>query len=197
MNLDTIQNSADVKMLKIDFKSSTHIFPGIGETFPNLRRLRIDNQSIEIVERENFEGLEQLEVLDFSRNQIKYFINNIFWDLQNLTILAFSDNQIELLQKETFQNLKQITEINFSNNKIEHFPKDLFKNNLMLKRMFAYKNPLKTVDIDFTKLKKLRILWMEKSECIDAWAWSREVIKETQDVINENCKRAVTFEPGF
>jgi Leucine-rich repeat (LRR) protein len=189
LNYEEIVSAADIKNLEINFAPSTHIFSGIGENFSNLKELWITHQFIKFVERSNFVGLTQLEQLYLRGNQIEFLPENVFWDLPNLELLNLRDNKIKKLPENVFKNLRKIQQIFLSINKIEHLPKNLFVNNLEIEEIYVHDNPLKIIDVDFTALKKLRYLDLQNQNCINFNAYNEAQSQETQQLINQNCRK--------
>jgi Leucine-rich repeat (LRR) protein len=189
LNYETFTTAADITHLRIDFASSTHILSGIGETFSNLKTLLITEQPIKFVERSDFAGLTQLEYLELSWNQIEFLPEDVFWDLPNLEELYLFDNKIKKLPVNIFKSLKKLKTIWLSSNKIDHLPKDLFVNNLEIEWILADYNPLKVIDVNFTKLKNLRQLYLGNANCIDFSAFNAIEVQEALLLINENCTR--------
>jgi Leucine-rich repeat (LRR) protein len=188
---ETIKRKADVEDLEIFFSPSNHIFAGIGETFTSLKKLQIVLQEIKFVERVDFINLAQLEELYISYNQIEFLHEDVFQDLPNLHYLSLSQNKIQKLPEKILKNLTKLKEINFNSNRIEYLPKDLFADNLQLEKIYAWQNPLKTIDVDFTKLPRLGLLWLRDANCIDFNANNQSEVQETQQIVNHNCTKQI------
>jgi Leucine-rich repeat (LRR) protein len=186
LNYKTTVQAADIRMLQIDFATSTQ---GIGETFSDLKILSITYQSIKFVERSNFVGLTQLEELWLNQNQIEFLPEDVFLDLPNLEVLWLSNNKIKKLPENIFKNMKKLKEIELSNNEIDHLPEDLFMKNLEIEVILAVINPLKTIDVDFTKLKNLRRLNLKNTNCINFKAENETQVQEAQRLINQSCTK--------
>jgi Leucine-rich repeat (LRR) protein len=182
-------SAADVRWVWIDFYTSLHIFAGIGENFVNLERLIVSYQQTKFIERSNFRNLAKLEKLYLNHNKIEFLPENVFNDLPNLIRLCLDVNQIKNLPENIFKNLRKLKTISFDINKIEYLPRNLFANNLELERILASRNPLKTIDADFTNIPTLNRLDLTNATCIDFWAKSRTEIVRAQQIINEQCKQ--------
>jgi Leucine-rich repeat (LRR) protein len=107
-----------IEALWLLFKPSKHIFNGIGEYFPNLKRLEISQQLIKFVERENFANMKNLEELRLQSNKIEFLPEDVFWDLTNLKIVNLSNNRLVELPAKLLMNSKQIKEVDTKNNRI-------------------------------------------------------------------------------
>lgn len=84
--------------------------------------------------------------------------------------------------------MKKLQYLHFNDNEIEYLPKNLFEDNLELRAIVASNNPLRTIDVDFTKLASLTYLNMEKAKCIDFYPQSKAQVVEAQQIINDNCR---------
>lgn len=189
-NYATKVEAADIEELDIDFTPAIYVFSGIGESFINLKSLRIISRSIEFVERPDLAALKQLEYLSLTGNEIEFLSDDVFSDLTNLKILDLDKNKIKKIPKNIFQNLKNIKTIRFKNNKIEYLPKDLFVNNLEIEKIYAGSNPLKTINVDFTALDNLNWLDLRNAKCSNFYAENSNDVKKAQRLINEDCRKS-------
>jgi Leucine-rich repeat (LRR) protein len=62
----------------MNFKPFDRIVPGLGEIFPNLKWLEINDQEIKFIEAEDFANLEELVVLQLVGNPLKTLKKNVF-----------------------------------------------------------------------------------------------------------------------
>lgn len=120
--------ATDIDQLNINFTLSPHIFTGIGENFPKLKSLCIIDQSIEVIEREDFLGLVNLEGLFLNGNKINFLPGDVLYDLQNLRYFDISRNLIKRFHPNIFKMLTNIEGIG------------------------AYGNPGKMNEIDFSTI---------------------------------------------
>lgn len=111
--------------MEFKFTPSPIIYTGIGENFPKLTNLWIRNQYIKYVERENFAGLTNLEVLNLKNNKIEFLPEDVFSDLSNLEELLIHVNRIK------------------------HFPANIFEKLTKIERILTYENSATTIGIDF------------------------------------------------
>lgn len=117
----------EVQTLEIDFSPSQNLFSGIGKTFSRLRKLRIEESTVEILERADFADMRQLEELDLYDNRIKFLPEDVFSDLPNLTMLKLRENQIETLPKNLFSNMKKLRSLDMCKNRLTSFRSDIIK----------------------------------------------------------------------
>lgn len=187
MNHETIKNAIDVLSLNFDFKPSTYILAGIGESFHNLKSLWISYQTIKLIDSQDFIGLTKLEELDLYSNRIEFLPEDAFLDLFELNVLNLSKNEIKNFPEKIFNSLKKLRQIYFRDNNIEYLPKNLFADNLELVTVQAHNNHLKVVDADFTDFGKLKVLDLRDNECVNIRAENKAQVQEAQQIINRNC----------
>jgi Leucine-rich repeat (LRR) protein len=144
-------NAEKHSIIWLFFKPSTHIFGGIAENFPRVKRLFIVTQSITFVENENFVGLETLEELHLQHNLIETLPEDAFEGLVNMKQLHLSYNRIKEIPEQIFCNLKAIQVIAINSNAIMKFPSKLFKANKQLRVIATYKNPANSNDLDISQ----------------------------------------------
>jgi Leucine-rich repeat (LRR) protein len=144
----------NLTFVTLNFKKSNHIYAGIEETFKNLKSLIVLHE-IKFVERQNFEHLENLEVLSLDNNQIEHLTEDVFWDLTNLESLLLQSNRIEVLPEKVFMNLRNIEWIDLNNNRIKHFPSNLLLNNQNLRIFGTNGSPGNKSNIDISGKHKI------------------------------------------
>lgn len=166
---------------------SNNLINDISTKFSQLKSLSIQSNSLKLIERRHFEHLKNLEKLTIFSSQIEFLNANFLWDLTNLKKLAIYRNKIKKLPEKLFEKQKKVEFMDFKSNNIDYLPENLFKFNLDLKAIDLSKNPLKKIDVDFTRLPKLMDLSMLRCGCISAWALQRASIFELQHKINQNC----------
>jgi Leucine rich repeat len=85
-----IASESDEFMGGLDFTENSKIFflpISVGETFPNLRAYNAYDCSIQAISKQNFEGLNKLELLFLFNNQITTISKGTFEDLKALEVL--------------------------------------------------------------------------------------------------------------
>lgn len=105
-----------------------HTFVGL----TNLRKLVINNLSLESIAPQTFEGLNQLIELDF--NEFVYanpkakltLAPGIFKELHNLKTLQLSNNGIDEIPRQVFEGLGNLASLHFGDCTIQEIPNDAF-----------------------------------------------------------------------
>ncbi|KAK9874807.1 hypothetical protein WA026_005615 [Henosepilachna vigintioctopunctata] len=94
--------------------------PGLLEGLDQLQvlDLSINDLSSSWVNRDTFSGLVRLVVLNLSRNRLTRIDSNLFHDLYTLQILNLEHNSIEFIAEYAFSELKNLHSLTLSNNRI-------------------------------------------------------------------------------
>ena len=88
--------------------------------FPILRRLFIMNCNLEVIEKDAFSNIKNLEIVDLSGNKIKFIEKNTFSYLKNLKVLDLSGNGLTNLDGK-FIGVRNSVEIFQENKNMETF----------------------------------------------------------------------------
>lgn len=138
----------------------------IGNLFPNLKYLTINDSGLEFVERKNFERMEKVTELTMSFNQIQNFSFETFHDLTGIEKISLSNNKLSGVHGDSFINNSKLKYLNFAMNAIEFLPAGLFRRNHELKEIFFDSNKIKRIDTDFRSFRGIRLQFLGNI-CID------------------------------
>jgi Leucine-rich repeat (LRR) protein len=110
------RSNADVESVKFsDFKLSQ--FPrNIGNYFPNLKVLTINNCTLTTVSKFDLMGLKQLKQLTLNGNSISVLPNNLFENTPALEFVSFYGNRIEFIGRNIFDSLHLLRYANLKMN---------------------------------------------------------------------------------
>ena len=146
--MDFLKNLDSLEHLNLANNTNSVFQRPIGSIFKNLKltslkHLNLESNKIIKFEDNAFLGIENLEVLDLSRNELRIVPIAVTSTLSNLTHLNLSCNKINYLLDNTFENFPRLKYLNFHGNGIESFPRYTFK---------GLGISLKTLDLSCNKL---------------------------------------------
>lgn len=164
VNINTIN---DVLGIIADHNNNqiTHLPNGFGLSFPSLQAFRATSVELKYIRRENFANMGNLSILTLSGNQILSFSGDVFMDLPKLEWLSIHTNQISVLPEELLANMPKLVSFYFGANLAHNLPEKVFASNLNVEEIYIRSGKLKTVDVDFSKLPKIREVHLEANTC--------------------------------
>lgn len=118
--------------------------PSLGVIVKNISELSATNVGMIAINRNAFEGMSQLKVLNLSQNEITEIESGSFTSLAELRKLDLSHNRIQVIVK-AFMGLKELEDLNLSHNKLTQLPPDTF--DLLLN--------LKILNLSFNQIREL------------------------------------------
>lgn len=125
--------------------------PRLGEIVGNVSELSASSVGLLAINRNAFENLSELKVLNLSRNEISDVENETFIELVELVRLDLSYNSIGLIEILSFSGLNDLEELNLSKNQIMSLATGHFDSlmnlkilNLSFNRIRALKNEIFT-----------------------------------------------------
>lgn len=169
--------------------------PGIGESAPYLKAFMTYGGNIELIDRNTFKAMKNLEKLWLWNQKIAFLPEDVFWDLKNIRDLKFQSNLIEKLPENLFSKSLNLKIVNFSGNKLVYLDENLFENNLQLEIIQFINNRLKRISVDFTQLTKVKEINFITNVCINHWFGTGNrggnkgvnTVQKLQMFINRNC----------
>lgn len=114
----------------------------------NLQQLRLDHNSLRLVDPFAFQGLHQLKSLNLSFNYISELSPSLFADLSNLTFLSLTNNILKRLPEGIFTNLTNLNTLIIRQNILTNFSE-------IAKAVSSLEN-LTLLDLCFNRLTSLR-----------------------------------------
>lgn len=114
------------------------------EGLSHLKVLNVSRNEISVIESECFESLMELEVLDLSFNMIASIENNIFSQLNNLEVLNLEHNLLTKLPE--LENLLNLKILNLSHNKIQELKEELFTVINVIEEFYINSNQLHKIN---------------------------------------------------
>lgn len=92
----------------------------------NVYGIHLANLNLNELPEEIFSGLNKLEELVLSHNQIKTLPANLFADCENLKVLWLHSNHIQEIHEDSFRNLKRLDALFLNNNNLKQLSPTLF-----------------------------------------------------------------------
>jgi Leucine-rich repeat (LRR) protein len=127
----------------------------------NLKQLSLEKNLIKQIDKDTFEGLNNLAILELSYNKLEHLPENVFKNLKLLQGLYMQENYFRVLSDQTFFGLASLKTLYLEKNRLKFIQSDLFKNLKSLQLLNIRNNPLKIIDdntfSDLVNLEKLYI----------------------------------------
>lgn len=95
--------------------------------FLGLIEVRIKDQDLTVINKQAFNGIDTLENIYITNNNIHFIMNEAFWNLTNLVLVDMSENQLVTLVEDTFKNLS-VKHLTFIHNEIFEIEPKSFRN---------------------------------------------------------------------
>ncbi|XP_066019675.1 G-protein coupled receptor GRL101-like [Pocillopora verrucosa] len=125
----------------------------------------LNNNNLEKIEKDLFDGLKALTHLGLQDNRIETPHKHVFKDLTALKKLDLSNNGVEDLPQEIFSNLTSLTTLLLSNNQIRNLPPTIFANLTNITTIKIEENKLKELHPkQFRGLVKLSDLYLSRNK---------------------------------
>ncbi|XP_044584760.1 leucine-rich repeat-containing protein 70-like [Cotesia glomerata] len=121
VELSLFFNLVNLQVLDLSYNNINRILDHTFENLTNLITLHLDYNNLSNVF--NSSGLESLEYLSMSHNQIRD-INQSFFGLPKLEKLVLNNNFISSISSETFDGLISLQELNLSGNSFKVLPEN-------------------------------------------------------------------------
>lgn len=118
------KSNNDVQYLIFGHTTVHYILRGIEEIFPRLVRLIIYNCGLKSIKRQDLHGLEQLELLQLTRNALKSLPVDLFVGLTKLHEIDFARNQVQFMSSKLLEPIEDngLENVDLrSNAKIDYF----------------------------------------------------------------------------
>lgn len=164
------KNNNDVTALVV-FKQSTKYLPnGISYTFPNLKKLVIENSNLKKIDQLGLEKLDKLTNLAIRGNKIE-IRSNSFEELPQLIDLDLSKNKIQKLPSKVFEKLGNLKNLDLSDNEITTLAFDVIPAKNNIENFNMQQNRLAKIDPRiFKRLFNVETINFINNRCIDGKA---------------------------
>lgn len=155
VNLMTLTSQAfsncyKLKSLHIDGnKKLTEIPAGFAEDCGNVENLYMPGNAIKTIDKEAFKGLQNLNYLVLTKNDIEELNVDVFNNLGQLQHLFLDQNKIKIINNDLFYPLRKLQLLSITQNQIEEISAEIFRNNPLLDQIFLDDNKIVAIDAKF------------------------------------------------
>jgi len=147
---EAFTNCYKLKSLHIDGnKQLTEIPARFAESCSNLVNLYLPGNSIKVIDKEAFKGLDNLHYLVLTRNELEELEYDTFNLAINLQNLFLDHNRIKFLNSNLFFPLRKLQLLSITNNQIEEVSLEIFRNNPLLDQIFFDHNEIVAIEEKF------------------------------------------------
>lgn len=144
------QNSSDIEEIRFENCSIPILTNIICQTFPDLKIIYLQGQSVEHVNADAFEECTNLTQIWLNGNKIQQLDKNVFQSTIQLKSLNLYQNYLKDLPEQIFDNLLDLEVLELFDNNLTTFSADLVKQNTHLKKLWLQSNEIS--DLDEVKL---------------------------------------------
>ena len=165
--LENAVQSLDVEDLYVDNQKTKYYPNNAGYLFPNLKVVHNERNSLEFVEKQNFENMGKVTVITLAHNSISSVPADAFDHLQSVRIIYLNNNILKGLDPYLCSKNPNLVDFFAFRNQLETLPQGLFDNNLELEGMHFDFNKLHRIDITFYDSRNYLRLNFNSNACIN------------------------------
>jgi Leucine-rich repeat (LRR) protein len=190
---DEGKSAENVLQLLIDRQKVFYLPSGISNLFVNLKALLVMSSQMKKIQRQNFDGMQNLNALLINYNEIVEIPEDAFTDLTKLEYLSLSSNLIKTLNENVFRGLKNLKRLHLHDNELVKLSGKLFQDNVNLEVIWLQGNKLKYIGADiFSYVSGVREVFLGSNKCIHLWFPANGVTMEAiVERISEYCQEPI------
>lgn len=159
------------------------------EEMTQLKVLNLSMNEVSEIEKETFGDLIELEILDLSRNIINAIDVNAFSGLNELEHLDLSANNISVIIDGTFDTLLNLKVLNLSFNRITDLRHELFTVINVIEEFYINNNKLVVINpVIVSDFERAKIIDFQKNVCIDTRFPEKLTMTQILLEVVEKCK---------
>lgn len=128
-----------------------------------IEKIFINKNKIEILRKNNFENLKNLQFLNAEENGIIYIAETTFFDNLELKILNLNRNNLTFLELKTFHRNIKLKELHLNWNQIKKLNSKYFVKNLNLEVLRLRGNKIKIISKN-SFIENLKLNWIDLAE---------------------------------
>lgn len=139
--------------------------PKLGEIVPSVTELAAANIGLVAVNRNAFEGLGQLKIVNLSRNEISEIESESFDKLLKLQVLDLSNNLIGSFENNTFELLSDLEVLILGHNRLTQLPENVFDPLFNLKTLVMSHNKIQDLRFEiFTGINQIEEFYIDNNQ---------------------------------
>ncbi|XP_071038445.1 protein slit isoform X1 [Parasteatoda tepidariorum] len=128
------------------------------------KRINLEGNNITVIRADDFEGLNQVQIMQLMENQIHLIEKGAFQDLVNMERLRLNNNKLRSLPDLLFSTMPNLLRLDLSNNRLIMIGKKTLRGAPLLKNLQMDNNEITCVDdVSIRMLKDMEILTLNKN----------------------------------
>lgn len=160
------------------------------EEMTQLKLLNLSLNEVTEIEKETFRDLIELETLDLSHNAINTIDVAAFSGLNELKSLDLSVNNISAVVDGTFDTLLNLKVLNLSFNRITELKHELFTVINVIEEFYIHNNKLRVINpVIVSDFETAKIIDFQKNVCIDTRFPEKLTMTQILLEVVEKCKK--------
>lgn len=162
LNLTSTANNTIVEIVQFRNSILEVLTNELCETFPNLQRLRVVNNSLNSINSGALYNCKNLTVANFTGNNLVELDHDVFEQNIHLIAVNLGDNRLKAIDGTIFSHLNQLSMLNLAKNALTNFSVDQFQTLENLTELYLQSNNLSHLDEQtilqkFPNLKKIQL----------------------------------------
>ena len=161
---DSFLGFNDLQELDLSNNRLIEICPGTFKELPNLKKLYLSHNMLQLNPPDIFSGLVNLSLLSLQNNMLTKIDPGAFQELANLTELQLDSNMLKQIQSETFRGLTNLRELSLWTNMLIDIQPRTFEGLEKLETLHLNNNMLKQIQPEtFLELINLKELFLRNN----------------------------------
>ncbi|PAV63288.1 hypothetical protein WR25_02405 isoform B [Diploscapter pachys] len=188
-------HETQIEELNLGHNVIDKIDSGAFASLKNLKKLKLNDNSLYKLKKSFFQGLDQLHMLDLSFNKIKTLPEDVFSEMKNLKKLILDGNEIESMSASSFAGLDSLESLSLDDCGFKNKNQtDLFEKMPKLANLSLRGNPITEVPLAIKSLKTLNSLDLSETNIVELHSMSFKDEVKLNYLIMENMKYLATIQ---
>lgn len=179
----------DILKLEIIDQNVRYLPSNLGRFFCKIQNLIVIRSNLIALRKEDFFGLNTLIAIRMPENELKAFDRGVFDEVENVELLDFSKNDIANLPSKLFYKLTKLKFLDMSFNKLMQLQADIFPEQNFLENVYFVNNKLKTIETKlFRILVNVKVIDMSGNICIgEKFPDGITTLTQLENQVNQRC----------